>query len=98
VREPHAGREQVKRGGYRGTSKRARYTAQLVALEEPAVAARVRALESDGEFGRSMGTVMRDIVRAGLPIIEARYREANEGDTPGAMPIGDDELTKEPSA
>jgi len=70
VREPHAGREQVRRGGYRGTSKRARYTAQLVALETPETASRVRALE---QGSRSMGDVMREIVAAGLPVVEARY-------------------------
>lgn len=61
----------TRRGGRRPTFKRARFTAQLVTLVEPADRDRVDALCE--RHALSQAEVMRDILAAGLPTVEERY-------------------------
>ena len=49
----------------------ARYTVQLITMEEPWVAEAVRALA--GEYGRSLSAVLRDLIRTSLPAVRTDY-------------------------
>jgi predicted DNA-binding protein len=56
------------RGGRRDSPQRAHYTAQVIAMVEPGIKERVRAL---AEFdGVSDSAIMREIIAAGLPAVE----------------------------
>lgn len=60
-----------------GEDSRARYTEQLVHLEEPQWAASVDALAE--EYGRSRAEILRLTIRAGLPVVRrALAREAQD--------------------
>jgi hypothetical protein len=60
-----------------GVTSRARFTEQLVHLEEPQYAAAVDDLA--GEHGRSRAEILRLTVRAGLPVVRrALAREAQD--------------------
>lgn len=49
----------------------ARYTVQLITMEEPWVADAVRALAA--EYARSLSAVLRDLIRTSLPAVRTDY-------------------------
>jgi hypothetical protein len=57
------------RGGFRGTTAKARFTAQLVALCEPD--RRDRVLDLAETHGVSQAKIMRAVIDAGLGAVEA---------------------------
>jgi hypothetical protein len=75
-RMPHRGRPTVvvtaKRGGKRATPARAKLTAQIVAMVEPAVRQRIDDLAEHDEI--SQGEIIRAIIAVGLPEVEAESR------------------------
>jgi len=72
-RMPHRGRPiVVKRGGKRATPARAKLTAQIVAMVEPAVRQRIDDLAEHDEI--SQGEIIRAIIAVGLPEVEAESR------------------------
>ena len=75
-RMPHRGRPiVVKRGGKRATPARAKLTAQIVAMVEPAVRQRIDDLAEHDEI--SQGEIIRAIIAVGLPEVEAESRRRN---------------------
>lgn len=60
------------RGGYRGTPARARFTAQLVALDTPAMRDRVHKMAADHRV--SQAKIMRAILAAGIAQVEDGLR------------------------
>jgi len=53
------------------TTTPAKYTAQLIVMEEPWVDEAVRALAA--EYSKSLSEVLRDLIRAGLTHVQTGY-------------------------